>query len=66
MGGSGMGGEGGREGGWVGVCVCGCVCVCVGDSCCTAETNTTFYSNYTPIKNKNILTQKDFLKIYCL
>ena len=48
MGGSGMGGEGGR------------VCVCVGDSCCTAETNITFYSNYTPIKNKNILTQKDF------
>ena len=33
------------------VCVCVCVCVCVTDSlCCTAESNTTLQSNYTPMK----------------
>ena len=31
----------------------GDICICIADSlCCTAETNTTLLSNYTPIKKK--------------
>ena len=32
------------------------ICICIADPhCCTAETNTTLESNYTPIKKKGLL-----------
>ena len=40
-------------GGWKEVQEGGDICILMADSCCCrAETNTTLYSNYPPIKNK--------------